>query len=96
MQEWQQIFEDAWLMHRDSFYDKNMRGKDWAEIKKKYQPLLARLTDRNELNDIFKQMMGELDALPFAGYEVAILLKMTLLSGASLGALGYRKLQKGL
>ncbi|NKF49942.1 PDZ domain-containing protein [Shewanella sp. WXL01] len=61
--EWQQMFEDAWLMHRDSFYDANMRGLDWAKTKQKYQPLLDRLTDRNELNDIFKQMMGELDSL---------------------------------
>ncbi|PMG79665.1 peptidase S41 [Shewanella sp. 10N.286.51.B7] len=85
MQEWQQIFEDAWLMHRDSFYDKNMRGKDWAEIKKKYQPLLARLTDRNELNDIFKQMMGELDALhsQVRGGDIA---KNDTATGASLGA----------
>ncbi|MCG9697246.1 S41 family peptidase [Shewanella sp. Isolate11] len=62
-QEWLQMFEDAWLMHRDSFFDKKMRGVDWSATKAKYQPLVARLTDRNELNDIFKQMMGELDAL---------------------------------
>lgn len=61
--EWQQMFEDAWLMHRDSFFDKNMRGLDWQATKAKYQPLLARLTDRHELNDLFKQMMGELDSL---------------------------------
>ena len=61
--EWQQMFEDAWLMHRDSFFDKKMRGLDWQATKAKYQPLLARLTDRNELNDIFMQMMGELDSL---------------------------------
>ncbi|MFA7310561.1 MAG: S41 family peptidase [Shewanella sp.] len=61
--EWQQMFEDAWLMHRESFFDKKMRGLDWQATKAKYQPLLDRLTDRNELNDIFMQMMGELDSL---------------------------------
>ncbi|MEC4727020.1 PDZ domain-containing protein [Shewanella sp. D64] len=61
--EWQQMFEDAWLMHRDSFFDKQMRGLDWQATKRKYQPLVDRLTDRHELNDIFKQMMGELDSL---------------------------------
>ncbi|GGI80673.1 tricorn protease [Shewanella hanedai] len=61
--EWQQMFEDAWLMHRDSFFDKEMRGLDWQATKSKYQPLVDRLTDRHELNDIFKQMMGELDSL---------------------------------
>ena len=62
-QEWQQLFHDAWLMHRDSLFDKNMRGVDWAAVQQKYQPLLARITDRHELNDIFKQMMGELNTL---------------------------------
>jgi len=62
-QEWQQIFHDAWLMHRDSLFDENMRGLDWPAVKQKYQPLLARLTDRHELNDILKQMMGELNTL---------------------------------
>jgi len=62
-QEWQQIFHDAWLMHRDSLFDKEMRGVDWATIKQKYLPLLVRLTERRELNDIFEQMMGELNSL---------------------------------
>lgn len=62
-QEWKQIFHDAWIMHRDSFFDKEMRGLNWNETKKKYQPLLDRITDRYELNDIFEQMMGELNAL---------------------------------
>ncbi|WP_394200316.1 S41 family peptidase [Shewanella waksmanii] len=62
-QEWQQMFDDAWLMHRDSFYDKNMRGVDWQAAKTKYQPLVDRLTDRHELNDLFSLMMGELDSL---------------------------------
>ncbi len=50
-------------MHRESLFDEKMRGLDWPAVKKKYQPLLARLTDRHELNDIFKQMMGELNTL---------------------------------
>ncbi|NVK55461.1 MAG: PD40 domain-containing protein [Alteromonadaceae bacterium] len=62
-QEWQQLFNDAWLMHRDYFYDKNMRGVDWQAIKQKYQPLLARITDRDELNDLLGLMTGELNVL---------------------------------
>ena len=62
-QEWQQMFRDAWLMHRDFLFDKGMRGLDWQATKQKYQPLLARVTDRYELDDLFAQMMGELNAL---------------------------------
>ncbi|MCH4295483.1 S41 family peptidase [Shewanella sp. 3B26] len=61
--EWRQMFDDAWLMHRDSFFDKKMRGLDWQATRNKYLPLLERVTDRHELNDLFMQMMGELDAL---------------------------------
>ena len=62
-QEWREIFNDAWRLHRDHFYDSNMRGVDWLAKKNLYAPLLDRVTDRIELNDILAQMMGELGAL---------------------------------
>ncbi len=61
--EWEQFFHDAWLMHREQFYDANMRGVDWEAMKKKYTPLARRVTERRELNDVLAQMMGELNAL---------------------------------
>ncbi len=61
--EWQQMFNDAWIMHRDSLFDPNMRGVDWQASKQRYQPLVQRVRDRYELDDLFSQMMGELDAL---------------------------------
>lgn len=61
--EWQQMFNDAWIMHRDSLFDPKMRGVDWQASKQRYQPLLSRVRDRYELDDLFSQMMGELDAL---------------------------------
>ncbi|MEM7077755.1 MAG: S41 family peptidase, partial [Pseudomonadota bacterium] len=39
------------------------RGVNWPAMKRKYEPLLQRIGSRDELNDIFKQMMGELNAL---------------------------------
>jgi tricorn protease len=85
-QEWQQIFHDAWLMHRDSLFDENMRGLDWSAVKQKYQPLLARLTDRNELNDIFKQMMGELNTLHSQVYGGDLSADTNTAKAATLGA----------
>ena len=61
--EWAQFFHDAWLMHREQFYDPDMRGVDWDAVKAKYAPLVERITDRHELNDILGQMTGELNAL---------------------------------
>jgi tricorn protease len=61
--EWRGMFEDAWRMHRDFFFDKNMRGADWEAIRRKYEPLAARAADRLELADVLAQMSGELGAL---------------------------------
>ncbi|WP_194757422.1 S41 family peptidase [Aliidiomarina indica] len=62
-QEWQQMFRDAWLMHREQFFDANMRGIDWSAMRARYEPLLERLTDRHELDDVFSQLLSELNAL---------------------------------
>jgi tricorn protease len=61
--EWRQMFADAWRMHRDTFYDTAMRGVDWAAIRRKYEPLVARLTDRAELGELLGMMTAELGTL---------------------------------
>ncbi|WLT30800.1 S41 family peptidase [Geothrix sp. PMB-07] len=61
--EWKQMFEDAWRMHRGHFFDSRLRGLDWEAVRRKYEPLVARITDRAELNDLLGQMVGELGAL---------------------------------
>ena len=61
--EWRQMFDDAWRMHRDHFYDAALRGVDWNAVRTRYAVLLPRVTDRLELDDLFAQMMGELGAL---------------------------------
>lgn len=62
-QEWKQIFVDAWRTHRDYFYDKNMHGVDWQKARAKYEPLIARVIDHAELNDVIAQMISERSAL---------------------------------
>ena len=62
-EEWRQEFVDAWRMERDYFYDRGMNGADWPAIRKRYAPLVDRITDRAELSDILSQMVGELSAL---------------------------------
>jgi tricorn protease len=63
VEEWKQIFTDAWRMERDYFYDKNLHGVDWKGIYDRYFPLVNRITDRNELNDLIAQVVSELSAL---------------------------------
>lgn len=62
-EEWRQMFTEAWRLHRDYFYDRGMHRLDWPALRAKYLPLVDRVTDRAELNDILFQMMGELSAL---------------------------------
>jgi len=61
--EWKQMFADAWRMHRDNFYDKDMHGVDWTAVRAKYEPLVDRVTDRFELGEVMAQMVSELGAL---------------------------------
>ena len=61
--EWVQMFNDAWRMHRDFLYDANMRGVDWKAVRARYAPLVERVTDRGELDDVLGMMVGEVGAL---------------------------------
>ena len=62
-EEWEQMFVEAWRLERDYFYDRGMNGIDWRAMREKYRPLVSRVTSREELSDIFGQMIGELSAL---------------------------------
>ena len=62
-EEWRQIFTESWRMMRDYFYDPDMHGIDWPAMRAKYLPLVDRVTDRAELNDIIADMVGELSTL---------------------------------
>ncbi|MBT8220353.1 MAG: PD40 domain-containing protein, partial [Bacteroidia bacterium] len=63
IEDWKQIFTDAWRMERDYFYDPNMHGVDWDAMHEKYFPLVDRVTTRNELSDLIGRYVGELSAL---------------------------------
>ncbi|MEH6459492.1 S41 family peptidase [Chitinimonas sp. JJ19] len=62
-EEWRQMYHDAWRMHRDSLYDRQMRGVDWVASRKKFAPLVERVTDRSELDDVLAQLIGEVGSL---------------------------------
>lgn len=61
--EWKQMFNDAWRLHRDFLFDAKMRGVDWNAARIKYAPLVDRVTDRAELNDVLGMMVAEVGAL---------------------------------
>lgn len=62
-EEWRQMFVEAWRLERDYFYDRGMHGVDWPAVRKKYEPLVDRVSSRAELSDLIAQMVSELSAL---------------------------------
>jgi tricorn protease len=58
--EWDQMLKEAWRLMRDHFWDAGMSQVDWAEVLKRYQPLLKRLSTRREFSDLLWEFQGEL------------------------------------
>src|SRR5665213_1195624 len=61
--EFREEFADAWRLHRDYFYDRNMNGVNWKTMRDKYGELLGRVRDREELSEVIGEMVSELAAL---------------------------------
>lgn len=59
-EEWPQIFDEAWRINRDYFYDPGMHGANWNAMKKKYAVFLPDLACRNDLNNVIQWMCSEL------------------------------------
>ena len=59
-EEWKQIFDEAWRQMRDFFYVPNMHGVDWPAMKVKYGQMLPYVNNRNDLNYLIGEMIGEL------------------------------------
>jgi len=62
-EEWPHLFLEAWRLHRDWFYDRNMHGVDWEAMRDKYLPLVDRVRTRDDLNDLEAMLVSELSAL---------------------------------
>ena len=60
-EEWRQIYNECWRQMRDFFYDPGMHGVDWAAVRERYAPLVDHVNDRNDLNYIVGEMIGELN-----------------------------------
>jgi tricorn protease len=62
-EEWRQMLVEAWRLQRDYFYDPGLHGVDWPAVLEKHLPLVDRVSDRDEFNDLISQMVSELSAL---------------------------------
>jgi tricorn protease len=62
-EEWRQMLVEAWRLQRDYFYDTGLHGVDWPAVLERHLPLVDRIADRDELNDLISHMVSELSAL---------------------------------
>ncbi len=62
--EWKQQFVDGWRILRDWFYDPGMHGgiERWNTIRARYEPLVAHVATRQDLDYLFQELVGELNA----------------------------------
>jgi tricorn protease len=58
--EWRQIYNEAWRMERDFFYDPNMHGLDWEAMREKYGLLVPHASCRQDIRYIIGELIGEL------------------------------------
>jgi tricorn protease len=58
--EWRQMFEEAWRLERDFFYDPNMHGVDWKGMKEKYGQLVPYVAHRWDLTYLLGELISEL------------------------------------
>jgi tricorn protease len=61
LKEWRQVFNEAWRMERDFYYDSNMKGIDWLAMKKKYAQLLPYASCRQDIRYLIGELIGELN-----------------------------------
>lgn len=58
--EWRHMFEQVWRDERDFFYDPGLHGLDLAGVKRRYEPYLQGIATRDDLNFLFREMLGNL------------------------------------
>ncbi|MBI3845364.1 MAG: PD40 domain-containing protein [Planctomycetes bacterium] len=60
-EEWKQVFDDAWRLQRDFFYDPNMHGVDWPGMRERYAAMLADCASREDVDFVIGEMISELN-----------------------------------
>jgi len=61
VEEWKAIFNEAWRMERDFYYEPGMHGLDWPAMREKYGKLIDRATCRQDVEFIIGELIGELN-----------------------------------
>ena len=61
-EEWGQMYNDAWRIMRDWFYDPALHGMDWQALRQRYAELLPFVATRADLDFLLGELGAELSA----------------------------------
>src|SRR5262245_30814156 len=56
------VFDEAWRLVRDQFYDRTMRGLDWEAVGKKYRERYVAAGSGKDRSAVINAMLDELGA----------------------------------
>ena len=56
-QEWAQMYREVWRIERAYFYDPGFHGLDTVADEKRFQPYVAAIQSRSDLNYVFQEML---------------------------------------
>jgi tricorn protease len=59
--EWAQMYHEVWRIERDFFYARNYHGLDLGKAEAEYARYLPGIASREDLNYLFRQMLGDLN-----------------------------------
>ena len=60
VQEWKEMYGEAWRLERDFFVNPEMNGVNWDKVRVQYAKYLPLLACREDLNYVIGEMIGEL------------------------------------
>ncbi len=59
-EEWRQIFDEAWWMEKEFFYDPKLHGLDWDAVYARYSPFVQHVKRREDLSELLVELIAEL------------------------------------
>ena len=60
--EFTQLFEEAWAMIEENYYDENFHGTNWLKVKEYYRKFLPYVNNRSDVRVLMNDMVGELNS----------------------------------
>jgi tricorn protease len=68
VKEWPQMYHEAWRMQRAYFYDPNFHGTPTVADERRYEPFVASIASRSDLNYIFQEMLSAFSVGHLSGF----------------------------